>query len=107
MNLLELAAPLLFWAWISVTALFAGLWLLQVRSRNATSVDVAWAAVIGALAVIAAILATGSGPQRVLGATLAGLWSARLSWYLLVNRVMTESKEDGRYQALRQLMGKR
>jgi steroid 5-alpha reductase family enzyme len=107
MNLLELAAPLLFWAWISVTALFAGLWLLQVRSRNATSVDVAWAAVIGALAVIAAILATGSGPQRALGATLAGLWSARLSWYLLVNRVMTESKEDGRYQALRQLMGKR
>lgn len=107
MNLLELAAPVLFWAWIGVTALFAVLWLLQLRTRNATSVDLAWAAVIGILGVLAAIIATGAGPQRFLGATLAGLWSARLSWYLLANRVMTESTEDGRYRALRHLLGQR
>ncbi|MFT4514413.1 MAG: steroid 5-alpha reductase family enzyme [Planctomycetota bacterium] len=107
MNLLELATPLLFWAWIAVTTLFAVLWLFQLRTRNATSVDLAWAAAIGALGVLAAVIATGSGPQRLLAATLAGLWSARLSWYLLAHRVMTESAEDGRYQALRRLLGKR
>ena len=107
MNLLELAAPLMLWAWSTLAALFAVLWLLQLRSKNATSVDLAWAASIGMVAVVAAIVATGSGPQRLLAAVLAGSWSARLSWHLLVDRVQTDKAEDGRYQTLRRLLGKR
>ena len=107
MNLLELAAPSLLSSWVGVMALFAVLWLLQLRTRNATSVDVAWATAIGILSVLIAIFATGAAPQRILGAALAGAWSARLSWYLLAHRVFKESAEDGRYQALRRLMGNR
>lgn len=107
MNLIQLAAPLLLVAAAVISATFAVLWLLQLRSRNATSVDVAWAVTIGILSIVAACVASGSLAQRVLAASLAGAWSLRLSWLLVAHRVLTESEEDGRYAALRRLLGKR
>ena len=107
MNLLQQAAPLLFWGWIVLMAIFAALWMRQLRTRNATSVDAAWSSTIGLLGMIAAILATGSAPQRILAAVVIGLWSLRLSWHLVADRILSDTAEDGRYRALRQLLGTR
>lgn len=107
MNLLDQASSTLLWGWAALATIFALLWLRQLGTRNATSVDAAWSLSIGLLAIIAAVTATGSVTQRLLAAMLAGLWSTRLSYYLITDRILTEATEDGRYRALRTLLGNR
>jgi steroid 5-alpha reductase family enzyme len=75
-------------------------WGLARRSRNAGLVDFVWAACLGLLALSYAVFTTGWLPRRVLVATLAGLWSARLALHLY-KRVFGEA-EDGRYAILRE-----
>jgi steroid 5-alpha reductase family enzyme len=97
-------------AWIAVAATcigFALLWYRQTRTRNATSVDAAWALAIGALGVAAAIDGDGAPVQRWLAGCIAGAWSARLAWHLLVHRVFGHAHEDGRYRAMREHWGER
>src|SRR5436190_5986346 len=86
---------------------FALLWWRQTKTRDATSVDVAWSLAIGVLGVLAAVLGDGAVVQRELAGTIAGVWSARLSWHLLRHRVLTHAGEDGRYRTLRQHWGPR
>jgi steroid 5-alpha reductase family enzyme len=82
----------------------AALWVLAVRIRDASHVDVAWAMLIACCAAIYAVLADGSTCQRILAAVLAVVWGVRLGLYLLFNRVLGK-EEDGRYQALRRKWG--
>lgn len=79
------------------------LWWRQTRTRNATSVDVAWAANLGALAVLYAFLSDAPLERRALVALCGGLWGARLAWHLWRDRV--GPVEDGRYAALRASWG--
>ncbi len=76
------------------------LWALQVRIRDASHVDVAWAILIACAALAYALLADGDVAHRVLAAVLAPIWGFRLGLYLLFNRVLGK-EEDGRYRALR------
>ena len=76
------------------------LWLLQVRTRDASPVDVGWAIFIACAAVIYAALADGDAGHRVLAAAMASIWGWRLGLYLLFNRVLGK-EEDGRYRTLR------
>lgn len=78
-------------------------WWRQRRTRNAGIVDVIWAASLGTLAVVYAVLGEGWGPRRALVAILAGAWSVRLTLHL-ARRVGTE-REDGRYAELRRKLG--
>ncbi len=95
-------------ATMAATAIaFALLWRRQLQTRNATSVDAAWAIAIGVLGCAAALFGDGSGSQRLLAGMLAFGWSARLSWHLLRHRVFGASHEDGRYRALREHWGSR
>lgn len=80
------------------------LWGLQVRIRDASHVDVAWAVLIACCAIVYALLADGDVGHRVLGALLASIWGFRLGAYLLFNRVLGK-EEDGRYKALREKWG--
>ena len=80
------------------------LWLIQVRTRNASAVDVGWTYGVGLLAVLYAALGDGAAVHRILIAVLAGAWSLRLGTYLLLNRVLGK-EEDGRYRALRAKWG--
>jgi steroid 5-alpha reductase family enzyme len=80
------------------------LWGLQVRIRDASHVDVAWAVLIACCAILYALLADGDVGHRVLGALLASIWGFRLGAYLLFNRVLGK-EEDGRYKALREKWG--
>lgn len=93
------------WALLLVGALLASsamalMWLIQVRIRDASHVDVAWAVLIACCAIVYALLGEGDIGHRVLAAVLASLWGFRLGGYLLFNRVLGK-EEDGRYQELR------
>ena len=100
MTLLELS----LWSWPIMAALMLALWGLQVRSRNAGTVDVAWAFGTGLVGIGFALGAAGGLDQRQwLLAVLIALWGGRLGWYLFV-RVRAES-EDGRYRHLREHLG--
>ena len=83
------------------------LWWVQVRLRDASHVDVAWAALIACSAILYALLADGDAGHRVLAGALASIWGFRLAGYLYVNRVRGAEEEDGRYRALREKWGTR
>lgn len=93
--------------WATIAAGFAILWWRQTRTRNATSVDAAWTLAIGGLALWFAATGTGALAQRLTAAVLAGLWSGRLGWHLVRDRVFGHTGEDGRYRALRDHWGAR
>lgn len=82
------------------------LWLVQLRTRNAGVVDVGWAACLGASAVFAGLTGEGDPVRRTLIAVIGGIWGFRLAWHLLTDRVL-RGPEDGRYQMMRELLGKR
>jgi len=82
----------------------AVLWVVQVRIRDASHVDVAWAALIACAAIAYALLADGDAAHRALAAVLASVWGFRLAGYLYVNRVRGK-EEDGRYRSLRARWG--
>lgn len=85
------------------------LWLRQQRTRDATAVDVAWAANLGGLAVLYACFSDGDPARRALVALLAGGASARLALHLFVDRTRARAQiargEDGRYRTLREKWG--
>ena len=88
------------------TSVMAVLWVVQVRIRDASHVDVAWAVLIACCAIVYALIADGDTGHRVLAAALASLWGFRLGGYLLVDRVLGK-EEDGRYRALRATWGRK
>jgi steroid 5-alpha reductase family enzyme len=90
---------------VLAASVLAVLWVVQVRIRDASHVDVAWAVLIACCAILYALLADGSGVHRVLAAALASLWGFRLGGYLLVDRVLGK-EEDGRYRTLRARWGR-
>lgn len=81
--------------------LMLGVWVWHLRLGNTGVVDVGWTwAVTGATALVAA-LGTGDPMRRWLLAAMVAIWGARLSFYLLRDRVIGRP-EDGRYVDLRE-----
>lgn len=97
--------PLLL-GWVALAVLMTGLWLRQLQTRNATSVDAAWSVGLGLLAIGYALFTDGASGRRLLVGALAGIWAARLAWHLIVDRVRGRP-EDGRYRAMREHWGAR
>ena len=96
---------LLLASWILCALAMGVLWARQLRTRNATSVDAAWSALIGICGGGMALLAEGSPVQRGVAAAVALGWSARLTFHLLRDRVFGHAEEDGRYRAMRDHWG--
>jgi steroid 5-alpha reductase family enzyme len=93
---------------LAVTAAgFVVLWWRQTRTRNATSVDAAWAFAIGALGVTFALVGDGAAVQRAVAGLVAAAWSARLTAHLVQHRIAGDQPEDGRYRAMREHWGRR
>ncbi len=92
--------------WLITAVLMVLLWWVQKIRRDASHVDVAWAAGLGFLAIFYAVTADGSPSRRSVLALLAGAWAFRLALYLFFNRVWG-TPEDGRYQSLRQHWGEK
>lgn len=82
---------------------FGGVWLWQLRSRNAGMVDPVWALSLGALAVVQALLQDGHPLTRALIALGGGVWGLRLGLYLWKRNA--GQPEDARYTKLRQEWG--
>ncbi len=92
--------------WAGLFVLFTGLWLVQRRTNDAGVVDVGWAAGLGLLAALHAVVGAGPWERRLLVGAMATLWSLRLALHLLFDRIVGKP-EDGRYQALRAAWGER
>lgn len=87
----------------AAVALMTTMWLIQLRTKNAGIVDVAWGAGIGVVGAFFALTSTGDGNRKLLLAALIGLWSLRLTTYLFL-RVVGHA-EEGRYATLRRDWG--
>lgn len=95
----------LFQIFIGMFTLMTALWCYQVKTKNATMVDVGWSWGMGASALYLATQATGDMGVRILTATLLGLWSLRLGWHLFRARILGSQQEDSRYQTIRERLG--
>lgn len=82
------------------------LWALQLRTRDAGVVDVAWAGCLGLSAIFAAITGDGDLSRRIIIGAIGGFWGLRLASHLLFDRVL-RGPEDGRYQMMREQFGDR
>lgn len=85
---------------IGAFAMMTLAWARQVRTLNASYVDVLWAAGLGVAAIWYAITASGAPVPRTAVAVLGALWGLRLAAHLHV-RVHGHA-EDGRYAFLRE-----
>lgn len=82
------------------------LWLLSLRLRDASIVDIFWGLGFVLVGWLSVALAPGPTlPRRLLLAGLVTLWGARLSGYLAWRNL--GKGEDYRYQAMRRRMGAR
>ncbi len=80
-------------------------WLVQLRTRNAATVDVGWSVLVAGGAAQAAFLGEGDVMRRSVVAVLAVIWALRLATYLVRDRVLARGPEDGRYRELRERWG--
>jgi steroid 5-alpha reductase family enzyme len=85
--------------------LMLALWARQLRTRDATSVDVAWTLLVVGLTVTYAIATDGDPSRRALVAGLVAAWGLRLALHLVRDRLLRARGEDGRYRALREEWG--
>lgn len=95
-----------FTGWLLCAAAMLGLYFLQRKWNDAGIVDVAWAYLLGVLAIWYVATAETFQIRHGLLLFLACLWSFRLGTYLLFNRVIGK-EEDGRYKSLRESYGDR
>ena len=83
------------------------LWAVQLRTRNAATVDLGWTLLLAGGAVTAALASHGDPLRRAVVGAIAAVWALRLAAYLLTDRVLGGRGEDGRYRALREHWGSR
>jgi steroid 5-alpha reductase family enzyme len=96
-------ARLLLLAWLLSAAVMAPVFVAARRAGKIGYVDVAWAGLMGASALLVSACAAGTPLSRSLVALFGGAWALRLCLHLW-RRVAGEA-EDGRYQALRAHFG--
>lgn len=88
---------------VVVTVIMLALWLLGVRQRNFSYVDIGWSANFAVLAMVYGTLADGWPLRRLLIATLFAIHGLKLAVHL-ARRIIGEP-EEGRYVALRREWG--
>jgi steroid 5-alpha reductase family enzyme len=83
-------------------AAMGGVFVLSLRIRNFSIVDVAWSAVFTPLVLLYATLAGGYLLRRILIAAMVTLWSLRLAGHLYTRIRALHPTEEGRYLRLRE-----
>lgn len=74
---------------------FAAIWLVSGWRKDASLVDIAWAAGFIVQLVLIAFLTASSGERASILLALIGLWSLRIGWTLVRHRIH-EELEDAR-----------
>lgn len=82
-----------------VFLIMTALWLLGIRNKNFSYVDVGWSANFAVLALLFAWLAEGWETRKWIIAAMYALWSVRLAGHL-AKRIIGQP-EEGRYVELR------
>lgn len=77
----------------------AALWLVSLRLRNASIIDIFWAVFCAAPALVTYAITDGSSPRAAVLTGLVMIWAARLSGYLAIRNI--GHGEDYRYVAMR------
>jgi len=95
-----IAWSLLLWIWIGSAIAMVGVWDYARRTSNMGYVDVAWAALMGAMAITVAVGSRGAAMPRILLGALAAAWALRLFLHLF--KRVHNRPEDGRYAYLRE-----
>lgn len=90
---------------VVVAIIMTTLWLLGLRFRNFSYVDIGWSANFAVLAILYASLTEGWLPRRWLIAAMFTFWGARLAAHL-ATRILGEP-EEGRYVQLREEWGQK
>jgi steroid 5-alpha reductase family enzyme len=91
-------------AYAAMAVVMVGLWVLQLRVRNASIADVGWCMGLIAVVLWYAAQPVGETERKILVAALAVLYAGRLGLYILFNRVIGR-REDARYRRLRKQWG--
>jgi steroid 5-alpha reductase family enzyme len=86
-----------------VAGVMLALWLVGIRIRNMSVVDIGWAANFTLLALVDGLAGDGLPARRLLAGAMFVLWSLRLSIHL-ARRIVGEP-EEGRYVELRRRFG--
>jgi steroid 5-alpha reductase family enzyme len=83
----------------AVVAVMLSLWLLGLKQRNFSYVDIGWSANFALLALIYGVMGNGDPLRRLLICGMFALWGTRLALHL-ATRIIGEP-EEGRYVQLR------
>ena len=83
----------------AVTALMVVVWMLSVRLRDVSIVDIAWGGAGAGIACLSFLVAGGSTPRRIVITLMVVLWGVRLA--LHIGSRKKGSPEDFRYAAMR------
>lgn len=85
--------------------LMVGLWIIQLRQRNASLADFGWC--LGLIAAVQwyAVMADGEPERRWLVAGMIAIYAGRLGFHVLADRIVGK-QEDARYRRLRTQLGK-
>jgi steroid 5-alpha reductase family enzyme len=92
--------------WLLAAVVMALLWAGHRHLKNAGLVDPGWTGLVAALAIIDACYSDGAPARRSAIGFMMGSWGARLTIYLLYDRVLGRP-EDGRFVELRRRFGSR
>jgi steroid 5-alpha reductase family enzyme len=95
--------PLAAWASCSIIMLLVWIWAWKIK--NAGVVDIFWAFNFTVIAAVIWLMADGFADRKNLVCVLAGLWSLRLGFYLLIRVGSHLTEEEGRYKQLRKEWG--
>lgn len=90
---------------VAVLAVAGGLWLVSLRTRNVTIVDVFWGPAFLLLALVVRLGGPPAEPRHLLQLALVAAWSLRLAVHL--GRRSAGRPEDPRYAAMRAARGDR
>jgi steroid 5-alpha reductase family enzyme len=94
---------LLLWIWLGCALAMASVWAYARHANNVGYVDVAWAVLMGLMAIVAAVGSDGAIAPRALTGVLVSIWALRLAGHLF--RRVHGRPEDGRYENLREHWG--
>ncbi len=95
------------WLWlVSLMLVATVMWYHQLRTVNAGWVDVFWAWATGITGIVFLFSGEGALVPRLAAGLLLVVWSLRLGGHIF-QRVRHESREDGRYAAMREALGEK
>ncbi len=101
-----MTAPL--WGLAFVVCSAAILWLISLRIRDVSIIDIFWGLGIAGVVDIAALLGQSSGSRTSVALFLVNLWAVRLAAHIFARRSMPGAGgEDHRYAAMRRQFGPR